>query len=134
MAARLLKPRSVSSQGTDARTLLRGSLKYFKETCNQRDADEMRLESVKEAAPRLALMLATLEKEIEKVDAQLKNEQKAVEEERNVTITGFLEGLYNPLLQNVSCCCCCKRLTLSLSVILTSYLLFACILADAVSV
>ena len=66
------------------------------------DSDQIRLDSIKEAKPRLAKMLAAFEKEIETVDSQLKEERKSVEEERKKTMAGFLEGLHDPQLQTVS--------------------------------
>ncbi|UZJ54220.1 hypothetical protein CBS101457_003540 [Exobasidium rhododendri] len=88
-------------QGTDARTLLRDSLRYFEEICHRQDADRMRLESIKEAGVRLSKMSSTLEREIERVDAHLKREQTAVEAERKAIMGGFLEGLADPQLQSI---------------------------------
>jgi chromosome segregation ATPase len=89
-------------QGGDSRALLRASLKYFEDLCDVKEADSMRLESVKEAVPRLQKMLAVLEQEIADADEQIAMEKKAVEEERKSTMSGFLDGLSDPQLQAVS--------------------------------
>lgn len=89
-------------QGTDSRSLLRGSLAYFEQLCSTEGADQVRLNSIEEAKPRLARMLAALEKEVAELDAALADERQALEEERKMTMTGFLDGLRDPELQNVS--------------------------------
>lgn len=88
-------------QGGDSRALLRASIKYFETLCSEKGADAMRLESVKEAAPRLTSMLAVLEKQITEVEHEIGVEKKAVEDERKATMSGFLNGLSDPLLQTV---------------------------------
>jgi len=89
-------------QGGDSRALLRASIKYFESLCSEKGADAMRLESIKEAAPRLTSMLAILERQITEVEQEISVEKKTVEDERKATMSGFLDGLSDPQLQTVS--------------------------------
>lgn len=88
-------------QGNETVTLLRSSLRYFEELCDTKGADQMRLESVNEAVPRLRSILSTLEAELAETDALISEAKRAIEEERNAIMSAFTKGLTDPQLQTV---------------------------------